>query len=172
MTVWADADSLPRQVRDAVCRRIAVELEREPELALGAVFVANRPIPPGKAKGAVFVTVGKAEGEADAYIEGRCRPGDLVLTRDIPLAERLLASGSGAITVINDRGGTFNADSIRERVSIRDAMRELALSGLVEQPGKGYGKREADDFSRTFDREFSRLLKKSKEAHDGSELSP
>jgi uncharacterized protein len=172
MTVWGDADSLPQAVRDIVCRRVGIELERDPRLALKAVFVANRPIPIRASKGVSFVKVGSAEGEADGYIEERCLPGDMVLTRDIPLAERLIDSLSGKAVVINDRGDVFLPETIRERRSIRDAMRELALSGLVDRPGNGYGEREAKAFSRTFDREFSRLLKNIQGVRDGAQLSP
>lgn len=172
MIVWGDADSLPREVRDTVRRRVGAELARDPGLPLRAVFVANRPLPEAASAGVSFVRVGSGEGEADAYIEEGCRAGDLVLTRDIPLAERLLASRDGMVTVMNDRGDRFSPDSVGERRSIRDAMRELSLSGLVERPGRSYGPREARAFCLAFDREFSRLLRMAKGVSDAARLLP
>lgn len=168
MTVWGDADSLPQAVRDIVCRRVAAELGRRPGLSLRAVFVANRAIPIMAGPGLSFVRVEAGEGRADAYIEDGCEPGDLVLTRDIPLAERIIDSGAGTVAVINDRGDAFSAETIRERRSIRDAMRELALSGLVERPGGGYGDAQAKAFAKAFDREFSRLLRNVQGVRDGA----
>jgi uncharacterized protein len=170
MTVWGDADSLPQAVRDIVCRRVLAELGRKPGLGLRAVFVANRPIPIMAGPGLSFVKVGSGEGQADAYIEAGCEPGDLVVTRDIPLAERLIDGEAGTVAVINDRGDAFSSETIRERRSIRDAMRELALSGLVDRPGSLYGEAQAKAFSKTFDREFSRLLKNAQGVRDGTQL--
>jgi uncharacterized protein YaiI (UPF0178 family) len=159
VTVWCDADSLPVPVRDLICRRVGLELEREPGLALRAVFVANKPIPLRAGRGVSSVRVDKKEGSADEYMEARAAAGDMVVTRDIPLAQRLLDAGKGLIRVLNDRGGVFDPETIRERRSVRDAMRELALSGLVDRPGPSYGPKEARAFSGAFDRELSRLIK-------------
>jgi uncharacterized protein len=159
VTVWADADSLPREVRDIIARRAASELARDPGFRV--VFVANRDIGVGKAEGVSFILAGKEEGAADELIRSGAGEGDLVVTRDIPLAERLIGERGEGIGVVNDRGGRFTADSVRERRSLRDAMLELSLSGLAERKSRTYGRREAARFAASFDAEIARLRRRT-----------
>jgi uncharacterized protein YaiI (UPF0178 family) len=107
--------------------------------------------------------VGPEPGAADQAIEDGVLPGDLVVTRDIPLAERLLARHGRAIGVINDRGGRFDPDSVRERRSLRDAMLELSLVGLKPAGRPGYGRRDSEAFARALDAELGRLARASVE---------
>ncbi len=158
MTVWADADSLPREARDIIARRVASERRRGAG-DFRAVFVANRNPGVREGGGVSFVLVGPFSGAADEAIMAEARPGDVVVTRDIPLAERIIAAHGDVVGVINDRGGRFSADSIRERRSIRDAMLELSLAGLKEPGGRSYGAREAGLFAKAFDAEIARLRK-------------
>jgi uncharacterized protein len=151
ITLWADADSLPAEVRRVIALRVAKELAR------GKRFVANRPIPLMREAGVRFVQVEAGPGKADDYIAGRIKPGDLVITRDIPLAERALTVSG--VAAINHRGDRFSSDSVAERRSVRDAMLELRLAGLV-QSGKGqFGPRELKAFADGFDRVVAELLR-------------
>jgi hypothetical protein len=149
MTIWVDADSCPLRVREIVVRAA----DRR---GVDAVFVANRALPLPKARRVSQVLVPPEEGSADFYITCRVRPGDLVITRDIPLAADVLEKD---ITVINDRGDLFTRENIRERLSVRNFMKDLRESGLYESPSGGYGEREIRLFSAAFDRELTRLLK-------------
>jgi uncharacterized protein YaiI (UPF0178 family) len=155
LTVWADADSLPAEARRVIANRAASELSRG--RSFKAVFVANRPIPLKKGPGVEFVQVEAGPGKADDYIIERMSPGDLVVTRDIPLAERALSVEGAA--AINHKGARFTAGSIAERRSLRDAMLELRLSGLAESGKSQYGPRDLKAFSDAFDRAVTELLR-------------
>jgi uncharacterized protein len=155
LTVWADADSLPADARRVIANRAAAELSRGRPFK--AVFVANRPIPLKKGPGVEFVQVDAGPGKADDYIVERSAPGDLVVTRDIPLAERALTVAKAA--AINHKGARFTADTIAERRSVRDAMLELRLSGLAESGKSQYGPRDLKAFSDAFDRAVTELLR-------------
>jgi uncharacterized protein YaiI (UPF0178 family) len=146
MRVWADADSLPPEVRALISRR-AAKIAAEGE-DLEAVFVANRPIKVPVVPGVRFVLVEPAPGAADDHIAANAKPGDLAVTRDIPLAERLIALG---LAVINHKGELFTADRIRERISIRDAMLDLRLSGLAESGPSTFGPKDLKAFADGFD---------------------
>lgn len=133
--------------------------------SIPAVFVANRDLgfplydpcsEAGRAVMASQIIVPKGEDAADSLIAGKAQPGDMVFTRDIVFAEKLIKAG---ILVLNDRGTVFSAQFIRERLSIRDFMAGMRESGLVESRGRTYGKRELQDFAACFDRELHRLLK-------------
>ncbi|MDA3950212.1 MAG: DUF188 domain-containing protein, partial [Spirochaeta sp.] len=119
--VWVDGDSCPVEIRELLLRwnergRVRVE------------FLANRPL---RGTGTTVVDPGQT---VDAVIlerlEGMSRPERgrlIVVTRDIPLAERCLPFGC---TVINDRGTVFDAATVAERRSIRDGNAEIRALGL------------------------------------------
>ncbi len=149
MTVWVDADSCPQRVREIVIRAAA-------RRGVPAVFVANRRIPLPKNGRVSAVVVPKGDDSADLHITDRAAPGDLVITRDIPLAAQLVEKN---VRVINDRGDVFTAENIRERLSVRNFMKDLRDAGLYESPSGGFGPREIRLFSDAFDRELTRILK-------------
>jgi uncharacterized protein YaiI (UPF0178 family) len=82
--------------------------------------------------------------------------GDLVLTRDIPLASRLVEA---SVMVMDDRGGTYTRENIRERLSLRDFIVGLAENGLGADRSPSYGKKELKAFADSFDRILTRLLR-------------
>jgi len=151
MTLHIDGDSCPRPVRDAAAR--AGRREGVP-----VVCYANRPIPFEDGVTVEAVLVEKTEGAADKALVARAVPGDLALTRDIPLAAELVEAG---IAVINDRGALYTRENIRERLSVRNFMAGLNAVGLKPESTAQYGKREWDEFVRTFDREFMKLVRAS-----------
>jgi len=158
VTVWADADSLAPAVRATISRRARSEAKRSPEGArFVAFFVSNRRLPEKPGPGCTFEVVPKGE-TADDSIAARAVPGDLVVTRDIPLAARIVEAG---VACINDRGAEWSADTVRERLSLRDAMAELRSLGLAEglERSRGYGEKELKKFADAFDRSLARLLK-------------
>jgi len=79
----------------------------------------------------------------------------VVVTRDIPLAEVVLARGAAAL---NDRGAVFDAQTIAERRSLRDAAAEIRASGLESMSRRGgYGPHEKKAFADALDRTLTRL---------------
>jgi len=94
------------------------------------------------------------EGEADKRIIMLGEPGDLVLTRDLPLAEQLVEKD---IIVIDDRGRVFTKENIRQLRSLRDFMVSLAENGLGVERISSYGKNELNSLANSLDRELSRL---------------
>jgi len=151
MQILVDADSCPRQAREMLSRFSA-------RLGIKAIFAANRPIP-GLDTGTVFMELCPAgEGAADKRIIELARPGDLALTRDLPLAEQLVDAG---ITVLDDRGRVFTKENIRERRSLRDFVVGLAENGLETERIASYGKKELNTLANSLDRELTRLLKQA-----------
>jgi len=149
MTLHIDGDSCPRNVRD-----VAAKAGRREGVAV--VCYANRPIPFESGLPVEMVLVEKTEGAADKALVARAVPGDLALTRDIPLAAELVEAG---IAVVNDRGALYTRENIRERLSVRNFMAGLNAVGLKPESTARYGKKEWDEFVRTFDREFMKLVR-------------
>jgi len=149
LKILVDADSCPGPVRDIIAR--AAERRK-----LTAVFAANRTIPVPESGLITMVVVEKGEGEADRYLIGISEPGDLAVTRDIPLAAELIEK---SVVVINDRGDIFTPDNIRERLSIRNLMKDFRDSGIMPEGVRTFGRREIQQFAAAFDRELTKLLK-------------
>ena len=159
MTIWADGDSLQAELRRVLCRRANAEAEaalRQGRVArYKAVFVAARRIELEAGPGAELVLVEGGPDAADDRIASLAAPGDLAVTRDLPLAERLALAG---LVVLNDRGLCFDADGARERRSLRDRAAELRSLGLApEMPrARGWGPRELKAFADALDRALAR----------------
>lgn len=159
MTIWADGDSLQAELRRLLCRRANAEarsaaLEGRPP-RFRASFVAARMPPLDLGPGVEAETVEGGPDMADDRIEERAEAGDLAVTRDLPLAERLAVKG---LRVLNDRGDVFTADNARERRSLRDRAAELRSLGLApESPRRsGWGPRELKAFADALDREIAK----------------
>jgi uncharacterized protein YaiI (UPF0178 family) len=157
--VLADGDSLQAEIRALLARRSASERDRAAasgsDARFSLVFVAARAIP--LPAGTELVVVAAGPQAADDRIAEMAESGDLAVTRDLPLVERLAAKG---VTVINDRGDVFTAENAMERRSARDRAEELRALGLApESPrGRTWGQRELKSFADAFDRELTKAL--------------
>jgi uncharacterized protein YaiI (UPF0178 family) len=97
------------------------------------------------------------ENAADNRIVELAAAGDLGISRDVPLAKRLVEKG---LAVIDDRGRVFNRENIGELLSLRNFMVGLAENGLGMERNANYGKKELKTFADSLDRTLT-LLQKS-----------
>lgn len=150
MTFFVDADSCPQRIREIICKTAQ-------RLHIQAVFVANRSIPIPQYSSCCRLEVTAAEDQAaDKYILTHANPGDMVITRDIPLAKQLV---DAQVRVLNDRGTVYTSENIGERLSVRNFMYELCANGLSPERCKTFGKKEVMEFAQAFDRETQRVLR-------------
>ena len=152
MQILVDSDSCPRAAREMLLRFSA-------RLGIKSTFAANRPIPgiEGNSKYAETAHMEvcpKSQGAADNRIVELAGPGDLVVTRDIPLAERLVEAG---VTVMDDRGRLFTKENIRELRSLRDFTVGLADSGLDFERTPSYGRKDVSSLANSLDRELNKV---------------
>jgi uncharacterized protein YaiI (UPF0178 family) len=145
--ILVDADSCPRAARELILRSAA-------RRGIPAVFAANRPIP--EIPDSAMELCPQEAGAADNRIAELALPGDLVVTRDIPLAARLVEA---SILVLDDRGGVYTRENIRERLSLRNFMVGLAENGLGRARIPSYGKRDLKTFADSLDRVLARLTR-------------
>lgn len=151
MIVWVDADSCPRVVRSYL-------LKYTDKLVVPLVFVANRLIPVEKHHPLLrMVVCSKDNSAADDYIVANAVLSDIVITRDIPLASRLIKKN---INTLNDRGIVFSNENIQERLSDRNINLQFSQIGLINHSNNTYGKREFAAFANCFDKEIHRILRK------------
>ena len=152
-SIWVDADSCPTDVRELIVRFVV-------RLKIPCNFVANRQIPlPQYSKKTNLITMiitDNSEGSADDFIVSNVEPNDLVITRDIPLAARLIEK---KITTINDRGKLFTSESIREDLSIRNFNYQLFTMGIQLDKTNKFNKKNLNDFANCFDKEIQKKIK-------------
>lgn len=142
--IWVDADSFPQKARN-----FSVETAKSNEIPI--VFVANHEIKNNSGwSGFEMKIVPKTSGAADDFICDEAAGNDIVLTRDIPFAARLVEK---KITVMNDRGVKFTQENIKDRLAERDFSLNLAEIGFGGGKGNFYGEKEFSKFSSEFVRE-------------------
>ena len=153
--VWVDADSCPRTVRDYIIKKAA-------SLSFAVTFVANRAVPVDEKllidKKLSFESVicENRPGAADDYIAGSAEKGDMIVTRDIPLAAKLAERG---LCVLNDRGISYTKESAKKKLSDRNFNMQLAEAGLTGNKKNVYGKKEFALFAACFDKEIIKLIR-------------
>jgi hypothetical protein len=96
---------------------------------------------------------------ADQHIVAHAEPGDLVVTQDIPLAAALVPRG---IAVLDPRGEEHTAETIGERLSVRDFMEQARSAGAVTGGPPPYDARAKQAFAGALDRVLTRLLRASR----------
>ncbi|MDR2393000.1 MAG: DUF188 domain-containing protein [Treponema sp.] len=151
MKILVDADSCPRSTREVVLRAVR-------RTGVGAFFVANRPIPGITGDGVMMELCSIRAGAADDRMVALACPGDVAITRDIPLAYRLV---EGSIWVIDDRGRVYTQENIREHYSRRNFMFGLAEKGLIGERIRTYGRRELKAFADSLDRILSQRIREN-----------
>lgn len=126
-------------------------------LGIPTVLVANLRLQ--APAGYPLVTAVRVEGGpdvADRHIAEAAETGDLVVTQDIPLAALLVPKG---IAVLDPRGDEHTAETIGERLSVRDFMDRLRTAGAVTGGPPPFDARARQDFAAALDRTLTRLLR-------------
>ncbi len=132
--IYVDADACP--VKDEVAR-VATRH------GLTVHFVANAwmRLPAGELFKRVLVSEGP--DVADDWIATRAGPRDVVVTADIPLAARCVASGA---TVINHNGKPFTEANIGATLATRNLMAHLRETGTATTYNAGFTQRDRSRF--------------------------
>ena len=85
---------------------------------------------------------------ADDWIAEHIAPGDVAITNDIPLAERVLKAGGQAIT---PTGKPFTADSIGAAIAQRALMEQLRSTGDILGGPKPFDRNDRSRFLQALD---------------------
>ena len=131
--IYVDADACP--VKEEVYKVAARHGVKVVVVANTSILVPKRPDVEG-------VVVRGGLDVADDWIVERIGPGDVVITTDIPLADRCLKKKARAL---GPKGYPFTEDSIGEALATRELMDTLRQGGLT---GVGPAPFSAKDRSR------------------------
>lgn len=146
--IWIDADSCPVPVRNHAVKTAA-------KLSLKIFFVANKQIPCDFSPYEMIICKNEKDA-ADSFILEHASENDLVITRDIVFADKLVEKN---IPAINDRGTAFTKENIKDLLSDRDFDFALFQAGVVKRTKDGYDKKDFEKFANCFDRVLHKLIK-------------
>ncbi len=142
MKILIDADSVPSVIKNILFKAADRNM-------IQLILVANQALKFPDSKNISALVVPAGYDEADDRIEEIVRPGDLVVTDDIPLADRVVRKGG---SVIDSRGRLYTSVNIGERLAMRDMMDELRNSGVPTGGPAPYSSRDRQAFANQLDR--------------------
>ena len=119
--IFADNDALPRPLKEALYK--AAERTGTETYFISA---QEQRIPYSKVLHSIGA--GNEFNGADDWIVEHVSAGDLVITSDIPLADRSLEKGA---EVLNSKGEFFTAANIKNALAMRELQEELRVSGEI-----------------------------------------
>ena len=90
MRIFVDGDAFPNLLKPTLFKQIQ-------RLHVETIVVANKKIDIGKSDLVTYMIVDLGADEADHKIVEMCKEGDLVITADIPLADRIISKNAHAI---------------------------------------------------------------------------
>lgn len=137
MRLFVDGDAFPNLLKPIIFRSI----ER---LNLETFVISNKPITIGKSKLISYIIVEQGADEADNYIAEEVKEGDLVITADIPLADRAISKKAHAI---DHRGELYSVDNIKQYLAIRNLMEKIRDSGETTRGPKPFCQKDAHQFA-------------------------
>ncbi|MBF0353158.1 MAG: YaiI/YqxD family protein [SAR324 cluster bacterium] len=137
MNLYIDGDALPNALKQILIRAI----ER---LSIPTVVVSNKYVNLGKSRHVKYIVVDAGPDEADNRIVELVQPGELVITADIPLADRVITKKAHAI---DHRGKLFTEDNIKQLLAIRNLMQEIRDSGEITKGPAPFGPKDTHEFA-------------------------
>ncbi len=137
MRVFVDGDAFPNLLKPILIRAI----ER---LALETFVISNKKITLGKSKYVSYTIVELGADEADHHIVEIVKENDLVITADIPLADRVIAKNAHAI---DHRGELFSVDNIKQYLAMRNLLESVRESGEMTKGPAPFGVKDAHQFA-------------------------
>lgn len=149
LKIYVDADAFPNLLKPILFRC----LER---LKLETIVVSNKKVSIGKSPLISYIIVEAGADEADHKIVEMAKEGDLVITADIPLADRIITKNAHAI---DHRGELYSVDNIKQYLAMRDLMEKIRESGEVTRGPKPFGTKDAHEFANQLNAFLTRHLK-------------
>jgi len=137
LTIYVDGDAFPNLLKPILFRSI----ER---LQLNTIVISNKKIDIGTSQLIRYLIVDAGADEADNKIVELVTAGDLVITADIPLADRVISKDAHAI---DHRGELYSEDNIKQYKAIRDLMEQIRQSGEITKGPKPFGVKDAHEFA-------------------------
>ena len=148
LTIYVDADACP----------VKAEIYRVAErYGLEVFVVANSYINVPRDPRIERVVVSDGFDAADNWIAERVGPDDIVVTADIPLADRSLKAGA---SVIGNTGIPFTTASIGMAMANRELLSNLRAMGEVTGGPKPMAQRDRSRFLSALDEAIQKIIRR------------
>ena len=147
MRIFIDADACP--VKDEVYKVAA-------RYGLMTTVVSNSFIQIPRSNLVERMIVDAGPDVADDWIAERCEPGDIVVTNDIPLADRVLKNGAAAVA---PNGRRFTPDSIGSALAGRMIGEHLRSMGEITGGPKAFDRNARSKFLQALDEIVSKAVR-------------
>ena len=146
MTLYIDGDALPNLLKPILFRAI----ER---LSLPTFVISNKRINIGPSEHITYIVAADGPDEADNRIVEMVKEGDLIITADIPLADRVIAKNAFAL---DHRGIFFDSDNIKQYLAMRDLMESIRDSGGTTKGPAPINQKNTREFANQLNQFFRR----------------
>jgi uncharacterized protein YaiI (UPF0178 family) len=140
MKLYIDGDAFPNLLKPVVLKAIN-------RLKIATFVVANKKIDIGESSYIEYIIVKQGADVADNLIVELCKKGDLVITADIPLANRVISKLAHAI---DHRGELYTTENIKQHLAIRDLMEAIRESGEITKGPKAFSAKDVHHFANSF----------------------
>ena len=137
LRIFVDADAFPNLLKPILFRSIK-------RLDIETFVVSNKKVNIGKSENISYIIVAAGADEADHKIVEMVEEGDLVITADIPLADRVISKNAHAI---DHRGELYSVDNIKQYLAMRNLMDKIRESGEITKGPKPFGQKDAHQFA-------------------------
>lgn len=149
MILYIDADAFPNMLKPIILKTI----ER---LSLKTIVISNKKVNIGKSKHIEYLIVEAGADEADNKIVELLEENDLVITADIPLADRVITKNAHAI---DHRGTMYTSDNIKHLLAMRNLMQEIRDSGEMTKGPAAFNIKDVQAFANSLNMFLQKRLK-------------
>ena len=146
MKILVDADAFPNALKEILLRAV---LKRE----ITTIFIANKRIGIPDVLHISMEVVAQGPDEADHRIAELAEAGDLVITADIPLADRIVSKGAVGL---DPRGTIYDENNIKHLLAMRNLMEELRNNGEITGGPSAIGAKTVREFADGLNRVLSK----------------
>ena len=137
MKIFIDGDAFPNLLKPIILR--AIEKQK-----IDTIVIANKKINIGTSNHIKYIIVDQGADEADDKIVEMFEENDLVITADIPLADRTITKNAHAI---DHRGAMYTQDNIKQYLAIRNLMQDIRDSGEITKGPAPFSQKDAQQFA-------------------------
>ena len=149
LRIWVDGDACPAAIK-AIVFRTAKRRE------IRTTLIANQSIRVPTSEFIDAILVPHGADVADKKIVELMRPGDVVITGDIPLAADVVKKGGIAI---GTRGELFDDSSVQSRLATRNLMDQLRGAGIETSGPKPQSQKNVQTFANQLDKMLTKLTR-------------
>ena len=142
MKLYIDGDALPNILKSILLRAID-------KLQIETFVVSNKKVTIGKSVNIHYIIVDAGADEADNHIVEMLKINDLVITADIPLADRTITKNAHAI---DHRGELYTKDNIKHHLAMRNLMQSIRDSGEITKGPSPFSQKDVQNFANSFNK--------------------